>query len=178
MKIGFTGTMSVGKTTLVKALKNLPQFKDYIFATERSAYLSSLGIPLNYETTIEGQTIFLAERVNELMNPNLITDRTILDVIAFTNRAQKISIMDKDAFADYASRFIKQYDYIFYISPKGMGIEDNGVRETNFDYRIEIDEEIQKLILKYNPNYYNLCGSTKERIEQIMENIKSQYVLS
>ena len=64
MKIGFTGTMSVGKTTLVKRLQSLSEFKNhqfenYKFATERSAYLSSLGIPLNYETTIEGQTIFL-----------------------------------------------------------------------------------------------------------------------
>ena len=29
MKIGFCGTMSVGKTTLVKSLELLPQFKDY-----------------------------------------------------------------------------------------------------------------------------------------------------
>ncbi len=178
MRIGFTGTMSVGKTTLVNALKDIPKFKDYNFATERSAYLSSLGIPLNYKTTIEGQTIFLAERVAELMQENTITDRTILDVMAFTNRAPKISIMDKDAFAEYASRFIKQYDYIFYISPKGMDMEDNGIRETNINYRAEIDEEIQKLILKYNPLYYELKGSTEERIEQMIEAIEPQYVLS
>ena len=29
MKIGLCGTMSVGKTTLVNALKELDQFKDY-----------------------------------------------------------------------------------------------------------------------------------------------------
>ena len=66
MKIGLCGTMSVGKTTLVNALKEIPQFKDYAIATERSKYLNSLGIPLNHKTTIEGQTIFLAERVTEL----------------------------------------------------------------------------------------------------------------
>ena len=42
MKIGFCGTMSVGKTTLVNALKELPKFKGYKFATERSKYLNSL----------------------------------------------------------------------------------------------------------------------------------------
>ena len=178
MKIGFTGTMSVGKTTLVNALKDIPEFKNYKFATERSAYLSSLGIPLNYETTIEGQTIFLAERATELIQPKIITDRTILDVMAFTNRAPKISIMDKDAFVEYASRFIKQYDYIFYISPKGIGIENNGIRETNSNYRAEIDEEIQKLILKYCPTYHELSGSTDERISKIIETIQSQYVLT
>ena len=38
MKIGLCGTMSVGKTTLVNALKELPEFKDYTFRTERSHY--------------------------------------------------------------------------------------------------------------------------------------------
>ena len=47
MKIGFCGTVSVGKTTLVNALKELPEFADYNFATERSKYLRDLGIPLN-----------------------------------------------------------------------------------------------------------------------------------
>ena len=30
MKIGFCGTMSVGKTTLVNALKELPEFKNLL----------------------------------------------------------------------------------------------------------------------------------------------------
>jgi deoxyadenosine/deoxycytidine kinase len=84
MKIGLCGTMSVGKTTLVKALSELEEFKNYVCTTERSQYLNSLGIPLNHDTTIEGQTIFLSERVTELMQENLVTDRTIIDVIAFT----------------------------------------------------------------------------------------------
>ena len=36
MKIGLCGTISVGKTTLVNALKELEQFKDYEIAVERS----------------------------------------------------------------------------------------------------------------------------------------------
>ena len=131
MKIGLTGTMSVGKTTLVKALSEMEQFKGYKCTTERSQYLNSLGIPLNHETTIEGQTIFLAERVTELMQPRLITDRTIIDVMAFTNCARKVSYMDGDAFEEYAKRFVREYNYIFYISPDGMDIEDNGIRETD-----------------------------------------------
>jgi nicotinamide riboside kinase len=169
MKIGITGTMSVGKTTLVKALSKIDQFRNYVCTTERSKYLNSLGIPLNYETTIEGQTIFLAERVTELMQDNLITDRTIIDVMAFTNCAKKVSYMDEDAFEEYAKRFITQYDYIFYISPEGIEIEDNGIRETDIDYRRQIDEEIQKLLLKHRPIVYTLSGTTEKRINQIIE---------
>lgn len=169
MKIGFCGTMSVGKTTLVKALRKLPEFRDYHYATERSKYLNSLGIPLNHETTIEGQTIFLAERVTELMQSNIITDRTIIDVIAFTKCAQKTSILDADAFEEYAKRFIKQYDYVFYISPDGVPMEDNGVRETDLEYRKEIDETIQKLLFKHRPVFHTVSGTTEERIAQIMK---------
>ena len=172
MKIGFCGTMSVGKTTLVKALQEIPEFKDYKFATERSQYLNSLGIPLNHETTIEGQTIFLAERVTELMQPDIVTDRTIIDVIAFTKCARKTSYIDGDAFEEYAKRFIREYDHMFYISPEGIEMEDNGVRETDLDYRKEIDEEIQRLVLKHRPIYYTIKGSTEGRIKQILNTIK------
>ena len=172
MKIGLTGTMSVGKTTLVKALSEMEQFKGYTCTTERSQYLNSLGIPLNHETTIEGQTVFLAERVTELMQDRLITDRTIIDVMAFTKCARKVSYMDGDAFEEYAKRFVREYNYIFYISPDGMDIEDNGIRETDAAYRKEIDEEIQKLLLKHRPIVHTLKGTTEERIEQIMKTIQ------
>ena len=57
MKIGLCGTMSVGKTTLVKALMELDKFKNYTGCVERSKYLSELGIPLNTDSTINGQFI-------------------------------------------------------------------------------------------------------------------------
>ena len=62
MKIGFCGTMSVGKTTLVKALKELPEFKDYTFRTERSKYLNGNGYSVKYRfSTLKGQLVFAAE---------------------------------------------------------------------------------------------------------------------
>lgn len=176
MKIGLVGTVSVGKTTLVNALKELPQFKDYHFATERSKYLRDLGIPLNTDSTLKGQTIFLAERVSELMRENLITDRTVIDVISFTNASKSIRNADKISFEEYARNFINDYDYIFYISPDGVEIEDNGVRETNAEYRDLIDFTIRNLIKNYSHrinNLHKISGSTDERIKQILGIINS-----
>ena len=172
MRIGLCGTMSVGKTTLVNALKELDQFKDYEFATERSEYLMNLGIPLNTDSTLKGQTVFLAERCAELMRDNIITDRTILDVIAFTNSAKSIDYKDKETFEQYAIEFLREYDYIFYISPEGIAIEDNGVRETDEYYRDVIDFSITTLIKRYGHRINNIeviKGSTEERIEQILK---------
>ena len=176
MKIGLCGTMSVGKTTLVNALKELEQFKGYKFATERSQHLMSLGIPLNTDSTLKGQTVFLAERCGELMHDNIITDRTILDVMAFTLNAKSIPHQDKDAFETYASEFIREYDYIFYISPHGLKIEDNGVRETDEHYRDLIDFTITTLIKRHGHKagtIEKISGSTEERILQILHFLQS-----
>ena len=48
MKIGLCGTMSVGKTTLVNALKDIPEFKDYVTRTERSKELMAMGNSIEY----------------------------------------------------------------------------------------------------------------------------------
>lgn len=170
MKIGFTGTMSCGKTTLVNALKELPEFKDYIFTTERSKYLRDLGIPLNTDSTIKGQMIFGAERASELINPYIITDRTIIDVMAFTRLAKSIPYYIASDYENLYKHLIPVYDYIFYISPEGIEIEDNGVRTIDPEYRITIDKEIQKVISSYRnkiKHYHQISGSTEERIEQI-----------
>jgi nicotinamide riboside kinase len=172
MKIGFCGTMSVGKTTLVNALKELPEFAEYEFRTERSKYLRDLGIPLNTDSTLKGQIIFFAERSSELLAENIITDRTIIDVMAFTRLAKSIPYFMADALNDAVSHLIREYDYIFYVSPEGVELEDNGVRTIDVKYRNEVDKEIQNLILRHRPklrNYTILSGTTEERIEKIKQ---------
>jgi len=172
MKIGLCGTMSVGKTTLVNEIKKLEQFKGYEFATERSKYLMDLGIPLNTDSTLKGQTIFLAERVAELMKENIIMDRTVLDVIAFTNLANTIDFKDKEYFEDYARVFVGDYDYIFYIDPIGTTMEDNGIRETDLKYRELVDGAVIKAMNTYGhrcKNVHVIKGTTNERIEQILD---------
>ena len=81
---------------------------------------------------------------------------------------------DKDAFGEYALRFINEYDYIFYVSPEGVDIEDNGIRETDANYRNEIDILIRAIISKQKhriKNYGVLKGSTEDRINQMLEAI-------
>jgi nicotinamide riboside kinase len=176
MKIGFTGTVSVGKTTLVNALKELPEFSDFYFATERSKYLRDLGIPLNTDSTIKGQFIFLAERASELLRDKVITDRTVIDVMAFTRLAESIPYYIGDEINQSASHLIGEYDYIFYISPEGVEIEDNGVRTTDAKYRSDVDLEIQNILRKYphkTKNFTALTGTTEERIQKVKQTIFS-----
>ena len=172
MRIGLTGTMSVGKTTLVKALLELDEFKDYTGCVERSKYLSDLGIPLNTDSTLPGQFVFLAERATELLYPNIITDRTIWDVCAFTLGAKSIDEFDKRTFVEAAMMLRNQYDLVVYVSPNGVEVEDNGVRTTDLDYRNKIDTVIKLSLEEFKPKkLITVEGTTEQRIATILQNI-------
>ena len=176
MKIGFCGTMSVGKTTLVNALKELPEFKGYHFRTERSKYLSELGIPLNTDSTLKGQLVFAAERAAELMLPNIITDRTIIDVMAFCELSKSMSKAEKQHINGVLWHLIKEYDIIFHIDDLSIPIEDNGVRETDKDYRLDIHKKISSILGMHRlmpGKVVTISGTTKDRINQIKTSIAS-----
>ena len=159
--------MSVGKTTLVNALKELPEFKDYHFRTERSKHLMNLGIPLNTDSTLKGQLVFASERAAELMQEKIITDRTVIDVMAFADLSE--SMKDHEKFYLNATLFylIEEYDILFYVSPEGVEIEDNGVRETNAEYRESVDEKIKQIVKMYRNDAITISGTVEERIEQV-----------
>ena len=170
MKIGLCGTMSVGKTTLVNALKKESEFKDYTFRTERSKYLNSMGIPLNTDSTLKGQLVFAAERAAELMLPNIITDRTIIDVMAFCELSKSMSKAEKDHINGVLWHLIKEYDIIFHIDDLSVPMEDNGIRETIKDYRLDIHQKISSILgmHRYMPGkVVKISGTTEERINQV-----------
>ena len=176
MKIGLCGTMSVGKTTLVNALKNEPEFKKYTFRTERSKYLNSMGIPLNTDSTLKGQLVFASERAAELMQENIITDRTIIDVMAFCELSKSMSKAEKQHINGVLWHLIKEYDIIFHIDDLSIPIEDNGVRETNKDYRLAIHEKISSILGMHRlmpGKVVTISGTTEERINQIKTSMVS-----
>lgn len=168
MRIGLCGSISVGKTTLVNELAKLPEFQNYKTSIERSKYLRDLGVKLNTDSTIKGQLLFIAERSSELFNENLITDRTIWDVSAFTLSAKSINWFEKEKLVETAMLLRDEYDVVIYVDPEGVEIENNGVRETNSEYRIKIDKVIQELLFQYPPKrLLKIKGSVEDRIAQI-----------
>ena len=172
MRIGLTGTMSVGKSTLAKALGEIDMFKGYTIQTERSKYLRDIGIALNTDSTLKGQLVFAAERSIELMQSNIITDRTIYDVCSFTLSAKSIEWTEKRYFTEILMQLRNEYDAIIYVSPEGVDIEDNGVRTIDPIYREKIDFTIKEMLEQYTPKkLITVKGSTEERINTIISQL-------
>ena len=169
MKIGFCGTMSVGKTTLVNELAKLPEFKDYTSRTERSKHLMDMGIPLNTDSTLKGQLVFAAERASELLCNKILTDRTVIDVMAFCELSDSMTANEAFYLNSALAHLINEYDYLFYVSPVGVKMEDNGVRETDIKYRDEINKKILSILDLRGIKYTTIQGTTKERIKLVKE---------
>ena len=107
----------------------------------------------------------------------MITDRTIVDVMAFCALSKAMSIAEKNSLKDTLWYLIREYDIIFYIDDLSIPIEDNGVRETNKDYRISIDSKIKEIITEYRDQckVVNISGTTKDRVNQIKSVLDNMY---
>ena len=109
------------------------------------------------------------------MQEKIITDRTVIDVMAFSELSKSMEDHEKRYLSATLYYLIKEYDILFYVSPEGVEIEDNGVRETDADYRMAIDKEIKSIIGMHKNNTPIIKGTVEERIEQV-KNIVAQYV--
>ena len=75
MRIAISGAQSVGKTTLINALRSEKALKDYTFCTEVTRRVGSYGLPINEDGTDITQRLIMQEHiVNYFMNDNMICD--------------------------------------------------------------------------------------------------------
>jgi nicotinamide riboside kinase len=106
------------------------------------------------------------------MQENIITDRTVYDVCAFTLSAESIGWTNKRYFTELLMSLRDEYDLIIYVSPEGVDIEDNGVRTVDADYRHKIDHTIREMLNEYkHKNLLTVKGTTEERIATIISHI-------
>ena len=100
-------------------------------------------------------------------------------MIAFTELSKSIPFYQKADFRNLAYNLISEYDYIFYISPDGVDIEDNGVRTIDPVYRMAIDNEIRNICrknLKQIKHYAELTGSVDERVQKVKQTLFPTYL--
>lgn len=174
MKIGFSGAQSVGKTTLLNTLRLDEAFEDFIFCDEVTRRVKSYGLPINESGTDVTQRLIMQEHiVNVFLNDNIITDRTALDGLVYTNYLfvhQKVS-MDTLKYAVHVfEKLIPHYDLLFYIKPE-FKLEDDGIRSPNELFRDEIVSTFNDIIEVYKErlNLVYLSGTVSERIKTIKE---------
>jgi nicotinamide riboside kinase len=177
MRIGITGAQSVGKTTLLNALRSEKLFKDYVICDEVTRRVKGYGLPINEEGTDNTQRLIMNEHiVNVFMNGNMLTDRTALDGLvysAYLYNKNQISANTLKYVREVFNKVWHSYDYVFYIEPE-FEIVDDGVRSINKQFRDEIAELFEYVIEKENLSMLRVKGSVRNRVNTIIDHLEGR----
>lgn len=172
MKIGITGAQSVGKTTLLNALRSEKRFKNYQICDEVTREIKDMGFDINESGSDLTQILIMQKHIaNVFMFDDLITDRTALDGLVYTaylHNHQKVTKKTLDKVKAIYDKLISSYDYIFYIRPE-FDIVDDGVRSINPDFRDEISDLFEGFITELPREHITVSGSVRERVDQVLK---------
>lgn len=174
MKIGICGSQSVGKTTLLNALRSEKCFNGYSICNEVTRTLKEYGIAINEEGNDLTQKLIMQQHIyNAVMFDNMLTDRTAIDGYVYTKSLytkHKVHLpVLKDAHK-VMCRILPMYDYIFYIKPE-FAIDDDGVRSADKTWQDEITTLFDSTIQENQINVVNLSGSVRERVNTVLKTI-------
>jgi GTPase SAR1 family protein len=174
MRIGISGAQSVGKTTLLNALRSEKCFKHYDVRNEVTRTIKSYGIEINENGSNVSQTLIMKEHIyNLVMFENMITDRTSLDGIVYTQWLHQQGKVTDECFNECYKVFEKtslMYDYMFYIKPE-FPIEVDGVRSSSKQWQDDIVDIFDHYIEEYRVPVINVSGSVRERVNTILKTI-------
>ena len=172
MRIGITGAQSVGKTTLLNALRSEKFFKDYAICDEVTRRVRSYGIPINEDGNSITQRLIMNEHiVNIFMHDKMLTDRTALDGLVYTlylHKRGKIDAKTLQYVDEVFKKLIKSYTHIFYIEPE-FDIVDDGERSINKEFRDEIVEIFDTVMTRNKISVIKIKGSVRNRVNMVID---------
>lgn len=171
MKVGITGAQSVGKTTLLNALRSEKFFTSYTICDEVTRRVRSYGLPINEDGTGITQRLIMNEHIyNVFMFDKMLTDRTALDGLVYTTYLTKKGKVEASVLRHVRQIFDRvwpKYDHVFYIEPE-FDIIDDGVRSVNMNFRDEIAELFDAFIDKEKLAMTRVKGSVRNRVDTVI----------
>jgi len=184
MKIAFTGSHGVGKTTLINELeKELSNSKKIEVTKEIPRIICEVVNNPEYfrrgQNNLEKQLLILLGQIiqeYELSKSNLeivLCDRTIFDHWAYT-----LYLFEKELNDDYIKiienflvKHMSSYDKIFYI-PIEFEVEDDGTREDDKEFQTRVDSLIIRNLEKFKIPYLKITGNVQNRIELVKKELE------
>lgn len=175
MRIGIAGAQSVGKTTLINALRSEPSLKQYHICHEVTRRVKSYGHGINEDGNDITQRLIMQEHiVNVFMHEDMITDRTALDGLVYSAYMHAFKKISDETYL-YAEKVFEKllpyYDIIFYIEPE-FEIIDDGVRSTDKKFRSDVIKIFDEAIKIKAVKVHKISGSVRERVEQVLKVIE------
>lgn len=161
MRIAFIGTQSVGKSTLIERfLEQWPMYR-----RPQKTYrdiITEKKLKLNRKGNEKSQKIILDALIDEIQQSSAadekynVFDRCVIDNIAYSlwlNVNKKVSDDFIITCKTIAAETLKLYDIVFYLPiHKDIKVEGKKNRDTDLQYREEVDNIFHALVTSYEKN--------------------------
>jgi len=173
MRISISGSHSTGKSTLIRALKEIPSIAErFVIKDEVLRDIKKLGININEYGTDETQRLVMSKFLEYSTIPNTILDRCALDGLVYTTYLYEKKQVKKSTLKIAEAIFENvRYDMYFYIAPE-FDIVPDGVRSENFEFRDRVADLFEEYIDAYKLNPIRLTGNVKQRTDQFIETLE------
>jgi hypothetical protein len=194
VKIGITGTLSSGKTTLLDADHFHPHHPIHLVEEQAWTLFEHEDISpedrLNWDTQFKLLTMirfaeFHAEEAAAAdTHPVFICDRTVADalVYAYMGSADETADRTFEGLPDqvYAEikPWLKQYDKILVCDIAGVPFTPAPVRNEDPRFRLELHDAYLKVFEHYGIEYELLGGSEAERQARLMEIVDEAWAIT
>lgn len=153
MRIAVIGTHCTGKTELVNYLHSFFRSRGKNVAVI-SEIARECPFPLNRKTTLEAQMWILKEHLRREREAKekeiVISDRCLLDNYMYMMRAFP------NEFKGFLQRVLesaKFYTHIFKTVPSSAEIENDGFRDTDPEFRMEIERMLKNFLDEHGVKY-------------------------
>ena len=181
MIITFTGTQSVGKSTLLAAMQQDEKYKNWKFEPEITRSLKEkFGLNINESGDNITQLCVLNSHLENILkhkNNDAVLDRCIVDGLVYTTYLYMLDRIHTNVFLHSKYMFdllINKYDIIFHIEPE-FPVVDDGVRSIDEQFRATIakliKEALKSDIIVDKSKIVILTGSVEDRLKQIEQAI-------
>ena len=190
--VGVIGTQNTGKSTFIQDLIHITNMSGIGFQTVGCDYrkkVEEAGLQINRNGNLQSQKIIcdtLIEQLNiisRISKGYYITDRSPIDAYAYTmylyrhNPELNITEDDLNEMLVKVRESVKSYDKLVYIDLDkcdNVVVVDDKFRDTNMDYRREIDSIFKETLEKLNDVLSDkviddICGDRETRVNQFLD---------
>lgn len=186
--VGVIGTQNTGKSTFIKDLIGHYEGTENEFKTVGCDYrkkIEEAGLSINRKGNLAAQKIIMDTLVEQvdiirgMPEGNYVTDRTPIDAYAYTvylfrhNPELGITRADLDEMMAKVKKSMSGYDLIVFIdldNCQNVEVVDDTFRDTNLEYRKEIDQIFKETIVGLRSEIFgkldtSIFGDRNQRVD-------------
>jgi adenylate kinase family enzyme len=169
-KIGICGAHGTGKTTLAKAVHEL--FGTPIITNLMRSFWAANGVadfeklPKDIRTIFQKESLLKQIESEESYTTGFITDRTVLDQIAYTKLSSNMIGVEFEIYEQLCKERLKTYTHLLYL-PIEFESEQEFLR-ADISTRVECADIMKSYLDKWMPDQYIIVsGEFEERVKQV-----------